>query len=51
MQEVITYFIGKFPDFLEFLSSCVIVPGVTLLGVMFGFFIVCYLLHTLLLRN
>lgn len=51
MQEVITHFIGKFPDFLSFLSACVIVPGVSLLGLSLAFFIVWYVLHAFLLRN
>lgn len=51
MQEVISFYISKFPEYLIALASMIIVPGVSLLGIMFGFFIVCYILHTLLLRN
>lgn len=48
MQEMITYFVGKFTSFLTFLSCQSIVPGVSLLHFFLGLIVISMLIRSFL---
>lgn len=48
MQEMITYFVGKFTAFISFLSSLSIVSGVSLLHFLLGLMVIGMLIRSFL---
>lgn len=48
MAEMMTFFVGRIAPFFSFLGSCVIVPGVSLLGFLGAMLVIGVLLHNFL---
>ena len=48
MQEYVNWFIGKLPAFINFMASCQIVSGVSLLHFLLGLMVISMLLKSFL---
>lgn len=50
MNDMLTFFVGRLGSLVSWLNSQMIVSGVSLLSFFGGLFLICLLIHFLLLR-